>query len=292
MHSRKLVELSALIAVNAPEILSRGHLSASHIEQYWAASKLRLACWAESLQGYLQLQVGSSPLMSQAGPLVVAWREVRPVLEEILVAEILTRVWTCVVCLYDRRHGRGLEALVRRVYAGHLEARNRALNVLVYGRGFSASEAAELNALRRRCERWCDLLLAHLSISHGRQWQSVIDELAIEADRSREFARDLMEDESACALVPLAGQLLQSSLREAFGKGLAEEPPYPAFNQQIADALLACLPDERAAFVPPGDPWLDRIELITSDAEGMIRELLQIEGWQEAVVRQRDQHGA
>jgi hypothetical protein len=290
MHSRKLVELSALIAVNAPEILSRGHLSASHVEQYWAASKLRLACWAESLQGYLQLQVGSSPLMSQAGPLVVAWREVRPVLEEILVAEILTRVWTCVVCLYDRRHGGGLEPLVRRVYAGHLEARNRALNVLVYGRGFSTSEAAELNALRRRCERWCDLLLAYLVRSHVNDLQPLIDEFAIEPDRNREFARDLQEDEGT--LVPLAGQLLQSSLREAFGKGLAPESLYPVLNQQIADALVACLPDGRGAYSQPGDPWLDRIELMTSDAEGMIRELLQIEGWQEAVVRQGNQPGA
>lgn len=277
MHSRKLVELSALIAVNASEILSRGHISASHIEQYWAASKLRLTCWTESLQGYLQLQIGSSPLMSQAGPLVVAWREVRPVLEEILVAEILTRVWTSVVCLYDRQHGSRLEPLVRRAYAGHLEARNRALNVLVYGRGFSTGEAAELNALRRRCERWCDLLLAYLARSHGSGMQPLIDEFAIEPDRSREFVRDLEEDEHGPA--PLAGQLLQSSLREAFGKGLVEESPYPAFNQQIADALVACLPDEAGAYARPGDPWLDRIELMTSDAEGMIQELLQIEGY-------------
>jgi hypothetical protein len=215
--------------------------------------------------------------MSQAGPLVVAWREVRPVLEEILVAEILTRVWTSVVCLYDRMHGSRLEPLVRRVYVGHLEARNRALNVLVYGRGFSTSEAAELNALRRRCERWCDLLLAYLARSHGSDVRPLIDEFAIEPDRSREFVRDLQEDEGA--LAPLAGQLLQSSLREAFGKGLAAESPYPAFNQQIADSLIACLPDECGTYAPPGDPWLDRIELMTLDAEGMIRELLEIEGY-------------
>lgn len=277
MHSRKLVELSALIAVNAPEILQRGHLSSSHMEQYWAASKLRLACWSESLQGYLQLQIGSSPSMSQAGPLVVAWREVRPVLEEILVAEILTRVWASVVCIYDRRHGSQMLPLVRRVYAGHLEARNRALNVLVYGRGFSTREAAELNALRRRCERWCDLLLAYLTRSLPSELQPLIDEFAIEPDRSREFARDLQGDEGA--LVPLAGQLLPASLREAFGKGLTKESPYPTFNQQIADSLLACLPDGRVAYAQPGDPWLDRIELMTTDAEGMIRELLQIEGY-------------
>jgi hypothetical protein len=166
---------------------------------------------------------------------------------------------------------------VRRIYTGHLEARNRALNVLVYGRGFSTGEAAELNALRRRCERWCDLLLAHLFKPLAKDRQPLLDEFAIEPDRCREFARDLEEDEHGP--VPLAGQLLQSSLREAFEKGLAEESPYPAFNQQIADSLVACLPDEAGTYAQPSDPWLDRIELMASDAEGMIQELLQIEGY-------------
>lgn len=278
MHSRELVELAAVVAVNGPTLVSSGHISSDSIESYWSASKARLDQWGKSLKEYLQLQICTSPSMSAERPLVLAWRDVRPVLEEILVAELLTRVWTSVACLYFRSRNRGMESVVRSVYAGHLEARNRTLNVLVYGQGFSRREAAELNALRRRCERWCDLLLGYLVTPNASESATLIAEFAIEPERVREFARDLAEDRDA--LSPLPGQLLQSSLRAAFAMKLSEPSLQPDSNRQIATAILACFPNQRGEFLTelPATNLLARIASVTADAEKMVEELLAIEG--------------
>lgn len=279
MHSRELVELAAVVAVNGPALVNSGHISNGTIETYWSASKARLDQWSKSLKEYLQLQIGTSPLISAEGPLVLAWRDVRPVLEEILVAEVLTRVWTSVASLYFRSRNRGMESVVRSVYAGHLEARNRTLNVLVYGRGFSTREAAELNALRRRCERWCDLLLGYLVTPSASESTKLIAEFAIEPERVREFARDLAEDQDT--LAPLPGQLLQSSLRAAFATKLSEPPPQPDCNRQIAAAILTCFPNHRRDFFTglPATDFLERVASVTADAEKMIEEFLAIEGY-------------
>jgi hypothetical protein len=272
MHAYELVEVAALVAVNAADVLSRGQISANQVVPYWTASRIRLDCWSLALKEYLQLQISSTPQVSAAGPLVVGWRTVRPVLEEILAAEVLTRVWSGLISLANTRHA--LAPVVRRVYIGHMEARNRALNVLVYGRGFDNQEAAELNALRRRCERWTDLLLAYvLNVAAGQS--RLIDEYAFEPNRLHEFARDLTEDDNV-----LSGQLLQSSLHGAFGSRSDRTTPHPGLNQRIAEAVLASLPAELSpAAGRPANRWLDRIAEVTSQTEEMIQELLEIEGY-------------
>lgn len=275
MHAHELVEVAAVVAVNADPLLARGPIGSQHVVQYWTASRIRLDCWSLALKEYLQLQIGSTPQASAAGPLVVGWKSIRPVVEEILAAEVLTRVWAGVVCLSDTAPV--LAPIVRRVYAGHLEARNRALNVLVYGRGFSSQEAAELNGLRRRCERWSDLLLAYVHNVAAHQ-ASLIQEFAFEPDRTREYARDLAED--CQGPLTLGHQLLQSSLHAAFAQRDDRQTPHPALNQRIADAVLGTLPEELNRREPHRPSrWLDRIHQVASDAEGMIEELLAIEGY-------------
>ena len=68
---------------------------------------------------------------------------------------------------------------------GHLEARNRAMNIMVYGRGFSIEDGVMLNRLRRRMERWTDMLLGRIMLQHD------ISDLAFDAQRARDFATDL-----------------------------------------------------------------------------------------------------
>jgi hypothetical protein len=272
MHAHEQVEVAAVVAVNAADVLSRGQVSANQVVPYWTASRIRLDCWSLALKEYLQLQISSTPQVSAAGPLVVGWRTVRPVVEEILTAEVLTRVWSSIVSLANTRHA--LAPVVRRVYIGHLEARNRALNVLVYGRGFDSQEAAELNTLRRRCERWADLLLAYV-LNIAPEQSRLIEEYGFEPERLHEFARDLSEDCNG-----LSAQLLQSSLRAAFGTREDSTTPHPGLNQRIAEAVFASLPaDLSRAAGRSTNRWLDRIAQVTSDTEGMIQELLAIEGY-------------
>jgi hypothetical protein len=269
MHCRDLVELSALVAVQGGALIRRGRVSESAVEQYWTASKARLDYWTNALKDYAQYQQSTPEGLTNDGTLLLAWRGVRPVLEEILVSEVLTRVWTGVACISERGNtARRIEPVVRSVYVGHQEARNRALNLLVYGRGFNTQEAVELNRLRRRSERWCDMLLGYVVTSES------LEEFAFEPERTREFARDIQEELNR-PVSPLGWQLVLSSLRAAFKQGTTEEVLRPALNEQISAAILACFP--AGLFDSTGQLqslWMERINHLTSDTQGMIDDLL------------------
>ena len=93
----------------------------------------------------------------------------------------------------------------------------------------------KLNHLRRRAERWTDLLVGHLA-RYGD-----VAEFAIDADRAVEFSRDL-EFQTDQEGGRQAWPLLQASLRAAFQRGLAPVSPNEDLNAQIASAILSCFP--------------------------------------------------
>jgi hypothetical protein len=270
MHCRELINIAAQLAQAGPRLIAEGSLTEAALREYWSASKARSAAWTASLRIYLQLHVATTPKIAAEGPLILAWQEARPVLEEILVSEVLARVWTCLVCLHDRQHRGGLTPLARRSFVDHLEARNRALNVLVYGRGIPAAEAVEMNALRRRCERWSDLLLGHLfdpSDSETLARKHLLEEFAFDPQRTLDFAQDLAEEGTGPAM-----QVLHASLRAAFAHSLSDDSPSAEQNELIAEAALACLSAQSGDCARPN--WLSRMDQLITETESRIAELL------------------
>jgi len=269
MHARELVELAAIVSAHGP-VLVRGMepLSVTGVEQYWTASKCRMDRWSRSLKGFTVAVETADAQWRQA-----RWPRVRGVLEEILTGEILTRVWAAVLCAYDRARGTELaEPIARSVLIGHLEARHRVLTLLVQGPGIDAEEAVKLNYLRRRSERWTDLLVGYLS--------PLLDtgEFAIDSRRARDFAQDLKYQ---CNFPGgrHAWPLVLSSLRSAFQQGLGPLSPNADLNARIASSILSCFPPE--LFDSTGifrSLWLLRLANVTNDAQGMIRDLLALEG--------------
>src|SRR4029453_16328671 len=100
MHARELAELAALVAVHSPVLIhGQGRAPHSSIEQYWTASKCRLDRW-----GRLLRQLAAAACEPQP-PATLSWARIRPLLEEILVTELLTRLWTAAAAAYDAAHG-------------------------------------------------------------------------------------------------------------------------------------------------------------------------------------------
>ncbi|MEQ8790665.1 MAG: hypothetical protein RIC55_30485 [Pirellulaceae bacterium] len=267
MHASELVELAALVATHGRALLFQVQdIPAAGMEEYWSAAKCRLDRWSRSLKQY-SLEIP----YATGNERVARWRTIRPVLEEILSGEVLTRVWSAVVCTHDRLRGRcEVEPVARSIYIGHLEARNRALNILVYGQGFAMEEAVTLNRLRRGVERWTDLLLAHLYDDFG------IDEFAFVPERAEEFSRDLRDEARAGG--GIAWQLVLASLRAAFPRNLSRGSPSSDLNQRIAAGVLRCF--DSHLFDSTGlakSLWMVRMETAASDTAGMIDELLAIE---------------
>ena len=268
MHASELVELAAIVSAHGP-VLIRGvpQLSETGIEQYWTTSKCRLDRWTRSLRRFSDEVAESDPRQRKT-----EWPLVRGVLEEILTGEMLTRVWSAVLCAHDRHHGNDrAEAVARSVMIGHLEARHRVLTLLVRSPGIDAEAALKLNRLRRRTERWTDMLIGYLIGLHN------VCEFAFVPDRARDFSEDL------CYRSRLNGgrhtwAMVLVSLRAAFKSGLSAACPNADLNAKISAAILSCYPAD--LFDSTGlfrSLWLQRLSNVTNDAQGLLDELLALE---------------
>lgn len=270
MHVRELIELAGLVTAHGPVLIQCDEtIPADGIEQYWTSSKVRLDRWSRSLKAFSQ-QANADGTKNLGRKIL--WSDTRGVLEEILAGEILTRVWTAVLCAYDRRRGTDVvEPVARSVLIGHIEARHRVLTILVHSRGIEAEAGVELNHLRRHAERWSDMLIGRFDGVYG------VDEFAIDPQRAEDFA----EDQSAWRESPqnrLAWPLALASLRASFQHGLSDVSPNADLNARIAGGILACFPPD--LFLSSGvfrSLWMLRLATAAEDVQGMIDELLEPE---------------
>jgi hypothetical protein len=263
MQARQLLEVGALVALNGPIFAQaqRAYVPPGAIARYWAVSKCRLERWKRSLQPYPP----DSPLANRNVP------RVRAVVEEILVSELLTRTWAAATAAYDKaRRCDEVYPVAHTVFLSHQEARNAALRWMV-GPSVDVEEAVELNRLRRRLERWGDVLLAYL--------QPFVDvsPLAFEAERVEDFAADLPVAGMASGM-SLAWQLMFASMRSSFQSFDDLTIPNGDLNRAIASSVLGCLSDE--LFDATGlakSLWIERIGRVADDTQGMIDELLELD---------------
>jgi hypothetical protein len=265
MHARELVELAAVVASHGAALACNpNRLSAEGLNRYWSASRCRLDGWNQRLRQWIAEAHARSPSASRT-----AWPSIRGVLEEVLTGELLTRVWAAAVCAHDRLHNLDDgEPVVRSIFIGHQEARYRVLSLLARGPGIDVEHAMKLDHLRRRSDRWCDMLVGYLLASGD------VSEFAADPARARDFAADLC-DQSQSAGGRHAWSLVQVSLRAAFRHDLAPVSPHADLNTQIAAAVLACIPE--AAFDSTGilrTLWAARLLQAANDAQGLIEELL------------------
>ena len=264
MHDREQIELAALVSDHGPELVEGSqHLPQTHFEAYWVASKCRLDRWGRSLR---ELAASSdqpsddSLVRTRTGPAVV---------QEILATEVLTRVWTAVVCAFDRlRQSAEVEPVARSAMIGHLEARHRAMCLLLKGTGLSQSQCARLNQLRRKAECWSNLLVGRLAAFYD------VAEFAVDPAAARLIGKDyeLRRARSSDWEIQL------SALRAAFCETPWYESPNTDLNQQVTSSIIACFRSE--LFHATGvmrSLWLTRLIHSAEATQGMLDELFVLE---------------
>jgi len=272
MHTRELIELAAIVSAHGPVLVrDTERFSSTGIEQYWTASKCRLDRWNRSLKSFSQgeeARQGGDARQDRAA----RWPYVRGVIEEVLASEALTRVWTAVLCAHDWSRGTDdAEPVARSVYIGHMAARHRVLTLLVRGPGIRAEQAVKLNHLRRKTERWTDMLIGYLTTLGD------VEQFAFERQRALDFAEDLRY-KSGLKGGHQAWPLLLASLRAAYQRGLCVTSPNADLNARIGESVLSCFRPE--LFDSTGlfrSLWLSRISSATRDVQGMIDELVALE---------------
>ncbi|MDZ4688670.1 MAG: hypothetical protein SH850_26655 [Planctomycetaceae bacterium] len=127
---------------------------------------------------------------------------------EMLTGDMLLRLWSTVLSVLDRRSGQNNARPVLDLAAFNLQhVRHRLLNALLA----DAAEFAELDRLRRRCERWTDVLLGPLVIRYGHA------QYAHDARRAWDFG----EDGASSVTCDITAKMLRSSYRTAFDGPIA-----------------------------------------------------------------------
>lgn len=269
MQARELIELAAIVSAHGPALVhSLSQLSATALEQYWTASKCRIDRWHRSIKAFIDRQGSAAPPMRS-----MPRGNIRGVLEEVLTGEILTRVWTAVLCSFDRLHAADqAEPIARSVLIGHLEARRRVLMLLAGGTVFSAEEALQLDHLRRKSERWIDFLLGALC------GICQVSEFAVDPARANDFAATFRQRRSSSS-PEMQWAVLLGSLRSAFGQTASVVSPNADLNQQIAASILACFPaellDSTGLF---RYLWLQRLCNVANDTQLLVEQLLALDG--------------
>ncbi|HEY2881261.1 MAG TPA: hypothetical protein VGJ15_02480 [Pirellulales bacterium] len=263
MHTRELIDLAAF-AASQGQVLLEGlrEVPPSPLARYWTASKCRLERWKVRLR-----ELGDQ-LRAARGDNDYTWRHLRSLGEEVLVSEMLTRIWSSILTTLDVAfESDEAQPLAASVLAGHLEASNSVLLMIANDRS-SASAGAELNRLRRLTERWTDLLLAGL----GSQFET--GSFAHDANRVVEFSRDFVQSNQRILRLQ-AWALLTASLHATFDMQLQAVTPNADLNQNIAGAILGCFPSE--AFDSTGtyhSLWMLRLASSANDTQLLVDQLL------------------
>ena len=219
VNQRDLVEAAAIIARHADLIVHSDHpLESALIEEYWVACRRRWKSWSDR-------EMASESFAASA-----------QLAEEIMVSEMPSRVWTAVYYVHclNHRNPDGLR-LVRQALQWHVEARQATLQGLIdsYNRT-ELSGLLRLDRVRRRVERWTDLLIG--SITH----HGVALNLAFDPDRCRNNSESMQDHPTADAVWPLT----VAGLTRSFSTS-------PKFTDDSARTHDAVLKSQLAAF-PPG----------------------------------------
>ncbi|WP_164102547.1 hypothetical protein [Candidatus Laterigemmans baculatus] len=281
MHAVQLADLASILALHGPSLLFRRELiSEEALHAYWNASRSRSESWKRRLGEYQQRERSGGSVELQAW-----WEQHYPLLEEILLSEPLTRIYAALAASLDaNRDAEQVSPITHSVFLQHLEARNRVLQMMIYGRGSSVETAVRLNRLRAAVESWCDALLGRLGCcpepngplpksSQSQDAAQAWERYAIDPLRARGFAEEARQLPEGTAR-DTAGWLLTAAMRETLSRRSQSETASPEANQQVSDAVLMCLrPDLFDSVGVLKSLWLHRLQRGAEQADRVLEEL-------------------
>ncbi len=273
MNATVLAEIGSWIAVHSSPFVFGNRSQVPQVANcYWTASRCRLGRWATALKMFDKDIELDSP---DHDP----WPAIEIVVQEILVSELLTRVFSAAMVTHDwNKESDELHGLAHSIHVGQIEARNRALRIMLKGQAKNETAFDRLNALRRRIERWTDLFLAQLPVCKNAR------SFAFDAERVSDFR--LENRQSADGATAKRQQIFAASLAADLQNLSARYPANPALNRDIASGVLACFPADR--FDSHGLPKSIRLIWMEQSQEEtgiLIQQLAELEakgsGWRE-----------
>jgi hypothetical protein len=233
---------------------ARCRLPESVLQRFWVASRSRFDDWGTKLRQCTD-QLDQTDYSVDS-----LWRGWTPLLEEILISEIVTRIWSYLLeALDDRWAFHEYAPVGQSAYRAHIDARRRVLNLMLRGRPRALPAVWRLNCQRVGAERWTDLLLGQVD---QRDW---LAGYAFDAERVRRFAGINSHQAGA-------GAILQAASRTAFTDCADVPPEHVELHLRMHSAMLGCL--GRELFQGDGPPislWQARLTALTDDAQCLLQ---------------------
>ena len=177
MYTRDFLDQAVLLTAHFEVVVTASQRPPERaLQHFWVASRSRFDCWG------LELRQCTDQLDRTNYAVDQLWLRWTPLMEEILISEIVTRVWSYLLEALDERLGiHEYSPIGQSAFRGHIDARRRVLNLILRGRQRGLPAVWRLNRQRMNAERWTDLLLGQV---HQRDW---VSNYAFDLERVRGF---------------------------------------------------------------------------------------------------------
>lgn len=221
MQARDVIEIGALLSAHGALIVeSPRDPDPEMVRRTWLVCRSRVRRWLGRLHDATE----------SIDPRSIG--DVVEIAREMLLADLPARCWASILAARaDRTRDRDLESIARNILLGRLRARKLVLEWLLDDPRVTDTELAAVDRLRRRTERWTDMLTAPFVVMHD------LEEFAFDPERSRDFVREGMTDPSAPVWT-----LLLAGIRSSFEDLEPETTRALAENRRFTRSILACLP--------------------------------------------------
>lgn len=232
-----LTEVAALMAAHGRLFIERDdELPAQTIGDYYILSRNRFNRWMKDLADLEQGLCIHDPLHLIG--LTPTRPATRTTAEQILINEMVARVWTILLMARDRyQHVDRIHPVAHNVFLGHLSVRHKALSVVLTDERLQQHDLVAIDRIRKATERWTDLLCCHL-MEEFDLW-----EYAFHAQTAKEFLRDRI-DQQSIDYRSRAWVLILAGLRHGFQEKDGLSTPVHDDDRRLSRLMLNSFPED------------------------------------------------
>jgi hypothetical protein len=217
---KSLAEVAWLLSrVGQHSIQNHCEPSPLALKQFWQSARTLQQVWDEFLNSEACLEPDSQARFEE-------------VAAQLFTTELVTRVWSTILAGIDLQTGKqDLTRIATNTVNGFLQVRHRLLSQLLK-LDCSAAWAGDLERLRRRCDRWTDLLIGNICGADE------IFQFAFDVDRAKDFAEEAAEsDETARPVEFLVAAGVRLSLLGQLPNVTLDSPAFEGLVQSIMGSV-------------------------------------------------------
>lgn len=231
-----MTEVAALMAAHNRLFIDQPQeIPNSIIGDYYILSRNRFNRWMRDLND-LENGLSIREPLDLIG-LTAARPATRSIAEQIMVNEMLARIWTVLLMSRDRRNNTDrTHAIAHNVYLGHLSIRHKALSVCLTDERMTSKDTIAIDKLRASTERWTDMLCCHL-MDEFDLWN-----YAFNKERAQEFLLD-RRDQKSLNHRSQAWILILAGMRHSFPDSDGLSAPIHEDDRAIARLMLSSFPE-------------------------------------------------